>query len=325
MKAVLCKAFSTPFQLSIEEVPEPTAGPGQVLIAVKAAGINFPDSLIVQGKYQVKPPLPFTPGMEAAGTVLAVGTGVEHLRPGMRVLAHPDLGAFAEKVLAPAHHAYQIPDAMNFNEAAGFVLAYGTSYNALKDRAQLKAGETLLVLGAAGGIGLTAVELGKLTGAKVIAVASSAEKLALCEQYGADELIDYSHEDLRERIKQITDGKGIDVVYDPVGGAYAEPSIRSLARYGRYLVMGFASGEIPKIPLNLMLLKTSSVVGAFWGQFVANEPQRNAENMRELFALYNAGKLHPHISATFPFEQVAAAIEHVAGRKVLGKAVLTFD
>ena len=325
MKAVLCKEFSTPFKLNVEDVADPVAGPGQVLVDVKAAGINFPDSLIVQGKYQVKPPLPFIPGIEAAGVVSAVGAGVERIKPGMRVLVHPDLSAFAQKVAAPEHRVFQIPDAMSYNQAAGFIVAYGTSHNALKLRGQLQRGETLLVLGAAGGIGLTAVEIGKVMGAKVIAVASSPEKLALCKQYGADGLIDYSREDLRERIKQLTDGKGIDVVYDPVGGVYAEQSIRSLARYGRYLVLGFASGEIPKLPLNLLLLKTASAVGVFWGQFVENEPQRNVEEVNELFAWYAAGKLRPHISAVYPYTEVAQAIEHVAGRKAQGKVVLTFD
>ena len=325
MRAAVCKAFKTPFELAIEEVADPKPGAGEIVIDVKAAGINFPDSLIVQGKYQVKPALPFIPGMEAAGVISAVGEGVQHLRVGMRVLAHPHVGAFAEKVVAPAHEIFQIPDSMSFNEAAGFVHAYGTSHHALKDRAQLKAGETLLVLGAAGGVGLAAVEIGKVMGAKVIAAASSAAKLALCQQHGADALIDYSRDDLRARIKEITGGEGVDVVYDPVGGALAEQSIRSLKRYGRYLVVGFASGEIPKLPLNLLLLKTAAAMGVFWGQFVESEPQRNIENVHELFAWHAAGKLHPHVSATFPFAQTAAAIEHVAERKALGKVLITFD
>lgn len=324
MQAVVCKAFKTPFELVIEEVADPQAGPGEVLIDVKAAGINFPDSLIVQGKYQVKPTLPFIPGMEVAGVINAVGANVKRLQPGMRVLAHPHLGGFAKKVVAPAREVFQIPDAMSFEEAAGFVHAYGTAQHALKDRAQLRQGETLLVLGAAGGIGLAAVELGKVMGAKVIAAASNAEKLALCKRHGADELIDYSSDNLRARINEATAGEGIDVVYDPVGGALAEQSIRSLKRYGRYLVLGFASGEIPRLPLNLLLLKTAAAVGVFWGQFVENEPQRNAENVNELFVWYSAGKLHPHVSARFPFAQTAAAIRHVAERKALGKVVVTF-
>jgi len=294
-----------------------------VIVDVKAAGVNFPDSLIVQGKYQVKPTLPFVPGMEAGGVISAVGEGID-LPLGTRVLAHPHIGAFAEKVAVPVNEIFQIPDSMGFNEAAGFAHVYGTSHHALKDRAHLRAGETLLVLGAAGGVGLAAVEIGKVMGATVIAAASSPDKLALCKAHGADALIDYSREDLRTRIKQITNGQGIDVVYDPVGGALAEQSIRGLRRYGRYLVVGFATGEIPKLPLNLLLLKTAAAIGVFWGQFVENEPQRNAENLRELFAWHAAGKLHPHVSVTFPFEQTAAAIQHVADRKALGKVVITF-
>lgn len=325
MKAVVCKEYKTPFEVFIEDIADPKAGLGEIVVDVKAAGINFPDSLIVQGKYQVKPTLPFIPGMETAGVVSAIGDGVTHLRKGARVLAHPHVGAFAEKVVVPAHEVFEIPDSMSFNEAAGFVHVYGTSHYALKDRAHLQAGETLLVLGAAGGVGLAAVELGKAMGATVIAAASSAEKLALCKAHGADALIDYSREDLRERIKEITKGEGVDVVYDPVGGALAEPSIRSLKRYGRYLVVGFASGEIPKLPLNLLLLKTASAVGVFWGQFVEKEPQRNIDNVNELFAWHAAGKLRPHISAAFPFAQTAAAIRHIAERKALGKVVITFD
>jgi NADPH:quinone reductase len=325
MRAIVCKSFKTPFELSVEEKANPIARPDEVIIDTKAAGINFPDSLIVQGKYQIKPELPFIPGMEMSGVINAVGERVENLRLGMRVLAYPHLGAFAEKVVVSSHEVFPIPDSMSFVEAAGFVHAYGTSHHALKDRAQLKAGETLLVLGAAGGIGLAAVEIGKVMGAKVIAAASSAEKLELCKQHGADALIDYRRDDLRTRIKEITNGEGVDVVYDPVGGDYAEQSVRSLKRYGRYLILGFASGEIPKLPLNLLLLKTATAVGVFWSQFVENEPQHNNENVGELFRWYLAGKLRPHVSATFPFAETAAAITYVAERKALGKVVITFD
>ena len=325
MKAVVCREYKTPFELFIQEVADPTVGVGEVVIDVKSAGINFPDSLIVQGKYQVKPALPFTPGMEAAGVVSAIGEGVTHLQLGTRVLAHPHVGAFAEKIVVPAQEVFRIPDSMSFSEAAGFVHVYGTSHHALKDRAHLKGGETLLVLGAAGGVGLAAVELGKVMGAKVIAAASTSEKLELCKAHGADVLIDYSREDLRERIKEITHGEGVDVVYDPVGGALAEQSIRSLKRYGRYLVVGFAAGEIPKLPLNLLLLKTASAVGVFWGQFVAQEPEHNVENINELFAWHAQGKLHPYVSASFPFTKAEEAIRHVADRKALGKVVITFD
>lgn len=325
MKAVICKEYKTPFELFVDDVAEPKAGAGEVVIDVKAAGVNFPDSLIVQGKYQVKPELPFTPGMESAGVISAVGEGVANFPIGTRVLAHPHVGAFAEKIAVAAHEVIPIPDSMSYSEAAGFVHVYGTSQHALKDRALLKAGETLLVLGAAGGVGLAAVELGKAMGAKVIAAASTAEKLALCKAHGADALIDYSRDDLRKRINEITDGAGIDVVYDPVGGALAEPSIRSLKRYGRYLVVGFAAGEIPKLPLNLLLLKTASAVGVFWGQFVAQEPEKNSANIRELFAWHAQGLLHPYVSAAFPLDKAAEAIRHVADRKALGKVVITVD
>ncbi len=325
MKAVVCREYKTPFELFIEDVADPAAGAGEVVIDVKSAGINFPDSLIVQGKYQVRPELPFTPGMEAAGVISAIGEGVTHLQVGMRVLAHPHVGAFAEKIVVSAHEVCRIPDSMGFSEAAGFVHAYGTSHHALKDRAHLQAGETLLVLGAAGGVGLAAVELGKAMGANVIAAASTPEKLALCKAHGADALIDYSREDLRSRIREITQGDGVDVVYDPVGGALAEQSIRSLKRYGRYLVVGFAAGEIPRLPLNLLLLKTASAVGVFWGQFVAQEPENNIKNIDELFAWHAQGLLHPYVSASFPFEKAADAIRHVADRKALGKVVVTFD
>jgi NADPH:quinone reductase len=325
MKAVVCKQFGPVADLAFEEVPNLLVGAGQVLIDVKAAGINFPDSLFVQGKYQVKPTLPFIPGLEAAGIITAVGEGVTDFSVGMRVAANPEIGAFAEQIVVSAARVFPIPDAMDFAAAAGFMIAYGTSHNALKDRALLQAGETLLVLGAAGGIGLTAVELGKVMGARVIAAASSPEKLALCKEYGADDLIDYSREDLRARVKELTGGKGVNVVYDPVGGAYAEPAVRSLARYGRFLVMGFAAGDIPKIPLNLLLLKTSSIVGAFWGQFVEQEPERNKQNMAELLVWYAQGKLRPHISKTFPLAQAAAGIEYVAARRAMGKVVLFAD
>lgn len=325
MKAVVCREYKTPFELFIEDIADPAAGPGELIIDVKAAGINFPDSLIVQGKYQVKPTLPFTPGMEAAGVISAVGKGVTKLQPGMRVVAHPHVGAFAEKIVVSANDVFCMPDSMSFSEAAGFVHVYGTSHHALKDRALLKAGETLLVLGAAGGVGLAAVEIGKVMGAKVIAAASTPEKLALCKAHGADALIDYSRDDLRTRINEITNGEGIDVVYDPVGGAFAEPSIRSLKRYGRYLVVGFAAGEIPKLPLNLLLLKTASAVGVFWGQFVAQEPARNTANVEELFSWHAQGLLHPYVSTSFPFAKAAEAIRYVADRKALGKVVITFD
>jgi len=326
MRAVVCKTFCAPEGLVVEDIPAPQAGPGEVLIEVRAAGINFPDSLFIAGKYQVKPELPFVPGLELAGVVRALGEGVTGLAPGQRVAAHPENGgAFATEAVVRAGRVFPIPDTMDFVTAAGFLIAYGTSQHALKDRGQLKAGETLLVLGAAGGIGLAAVELGKAMGARVIAAASSTAKLALCRHYGADEVIDYSGEDLRARIKALTGGRGVDVVYDPVGGPYTEPAVRSLAREGRYLVLGFAAGEIPKIPLNLILLKTSALVGAYWGPSIDADPQRNARNLEELYAWHAQGKLKPHISETYPLAQAALAIGRVASRQTQGKVVLEVD
>jgi NADPH:quinone reductase len=326
MRAVLCERWDAdPAALAIAEVPDLQPGPGDVLIAAEACGVNFPDSLIIHGRYQLKPPLPFSPGFEVAGTVLAVGAGVAGLEVGRRVAGHPLFGCFAEQVLVPATRVFPLPDAMDSTTAAGFLIPYGTSYNALKDRAQLRAGETLLVLGAAGGIGLTAVELGNIMGARVIAVASSAEKLALCRRYGAHETLDYSRfsmDEARARIRELTDGRGVDVVYDPVGGAWTEPMVRSLAQFGRYLTVGFAAGEIPRIPLNLLLLKIASVVGSYWGPFIDARPHDNARNMAELFEWYVQGRIAPHISQTYPLERVADAIEHVRQRRALGKTVL---
>lgn len=326
MRAVLCQRWDAdPAALTVAEVPDLQPGPGEVLIAAEACGVNFPDSLIIEGRYQVRPALPFSPGFEVAGRVLATGSGVDGLHAGQRVAGHPLFGCFAEQVVVPATRVFPIPDVMASVTAAGFLIPYGTSYNALKDRAQLRAGETLLVLGAAGGIGLTAVELGNLMGARVIAVASSAEKLALCRRYGAHETLDYAQlsiDEIRARIRALTDGRGIDVVYDPVGGAWAEPMVRSLAQFGRYVTVGFAAGEIPKVPLNLLLLKIASVVGSYWGPFIDAQPERNAENMRELFDWYAQGRIEPHISRTYPLERVADAIEHVKQRRALGKTVL---
>jgi len=326
MRAVLCTTFGAPGELVIGDIPAPVPAAGQVLIEVKAAGINFPDSLFIAGKYQVKPPLPFVPGLELAGVVRAVGEGVDGFRPGQRVAAHPESGgAFAEQAVVSAGRVFPIPDTLDFVTAAGFLITYGTSQHALQDRGRLRPGETLLVLGAAGGIGLTAVELGKAMGARVIACASSAEKLALCRDYGADETIDYSREDLRARVKALTEGRGLDVVYDPVGGPYTEPMVRSLARDGRYLVLGFAAGEIPKIPLNLVLLKTSAIVGAYWGPSIDADPEHNAANLAQLYAWHAQGRLRPHISETYPLEQAALAIERVASRRTRGKVVLVVD
>jgi len=323
MRAVLCNQYGPPSDLVVEDVPSPKANAGQVVVAVHACGVNFPDTLIIQGKYQFKPPLPFSPGGEVAGVIKEVGEGVTGFRPGDRVIAATTWGGYAEEVVAEAKRVIRMPDGMDFDTASAFVLTYGTSHHALKDRAELKPGETLLVLGAAGGVGLAAVEIGKVMGARVIAAASSDDKLATCREHGADELINYTSEDLRGRIKALTDGRGVDVVYDPVGGDYSEPALRSMAWRGRFLVVGFAAGAIPNIPLNLPLLKGCAVVGVFWGAFTRNEPERNEENLQELLAWVQHGKLHPHISATYPLERAADALHDVMNRKVKGKVVLT--
>jgi NADPH2:quinone reductase len=325
MKAVLAKTFGPPEQLRLEDVPPPHAAAGEVVIRVKACGVNFFDVLIVQGKYQTRPPLPFSPGGEVAGVIGEVGEGVRGFRTGTRVLAFTGHGGYAEEVAVDAASVVELPEAMDFGTAAGFPITYGTSFHALMDRAALREGETLLVLGAAGGVGLAAVEIGRILGARVIACASSEEKLALAREHGADALINYGTADLRERIREETAGKGVDVVYDPVGGAYAEPALRSLAANGRYLVVGFASGEIPKIALNLLLLKMVSMVGVFWGAFAKAQPQRNAANLAQLLEWYGQGRLRPHVSATFPLERFGEALETVGQRRVLGKVVLVMD
>lgn len=326
MRAVLCSEYGPPEKLQIVDDPKPLEpGPGQVLVKVAAAGVNFPDVLMIQGKYQFQPPMPFIPGAELAGTVTAVGAGVSHLKIGDRVAAMPRGGAFASEALVDAAVAMPLPPMADLKIAASFVLAYGTSYHALKQRAELKAGETLLVLGASGGVGLAAVEIGKAFGAKVIAAASSEEKLAVCKAQGADLTINYATEDLKEAIKRTTDGKGPDVVYDPVGGSYTEVAVRSMAWRGRYLVIGFANGEIPKLPLNLPLLKGSSIVGVFWGEFVKRQPGDNVTNMEEMMGMLMTGKLKPHISASYPLDKAPEALRAMMERKVTGKVVITME
>jgi NADPH2:quinone reductase len=322
MKAVLCKTYGPPESLVVEELPPLEAGPGEVVVSVKAASVNFPDVLIIQNKYQVKPPLPFSPGSEVSGVVKSVGAGVTHVKPGDRVMAIIGYGAFAEEIKAEAARVIPLPAGMDFDTAAAFGLTYATSDHALRDRGALVAGETLLVLGAAGGVGIAAIEIGKAMGARVIACASTAEKLAVCRDHGADDTINYATEDLRERIKALTAGNGPDVIYDPVGGAYTEPALRSIAWRGRLLVVGFAAGDIPKIPLNLTLLKGCSIVGVYWGEFTRREPQKFAESIRQLGRWYAEGKLKPHISATFPLERAADALTKMANREVTGKVVL---
>ncbi len=323
MKAVLCKQFGPPESLVVEELPSPKARAGEVVVSVKAASLNFPDVLIIQNKYQFKPPLPFSPGSEMSGVVKEVGEGVRGFKPGDRVIAFTTYGAFAEEVAVEAGRLSPIPEGMDFKSAAAFLLTYGTSDHALRDRGQLKAGETLLVLGAAGGVGLAAIEIGKAIGATVIACASSADKLEVCKQHGADAGINYGSEDLREKIKELTGGKGVDVVYDPVGGPYTELALRSTAWRGRLLVVGFAAGEIPKIALNLALLKGCAIVGVFWGDFARREPKAFADSLSQLGAWFRAGKLKPHVSQTFPLEQAVDALKLMAARKVKGKVVLT--
>jgi NADPH:quinone reductase len=323
MKAVLCKAYGPPGSLVVEDIPSPVAGPGEVVVSVKTASVNFPDVLIIQNKYQVKPPLPFSPGSELAGVVKSVGDGVTRWKPGDPVMAITGYGAFAEEVKVDVNRLLPIPAGMDFVSAAAFGLTYATSEHALCDRGELKAGETLLVLGASGGVGIAAIEIGKVLGARVIACASTDDKLAVCREHGADDTINYATEDLRERIKAITDGKGADVVYDPVGGNYTELALRSIAWRGRLLVVGFAAGDIPKIPLNLTLLKGCAIVGVFWGEFTRREPQRFQAAMDKLGRWFAEGKLKPHVSGTFPLERAADALTLMADRKVKGKVVLT--
>jgi NADPH:quinone reductase len=323
MKAVLCKAYGPPESLVVEDVPSPEPGPGEVVVAVRAASVNFPDVLIIQNKYQVKPPLPFSPGSEVAGIVKAVAGDVTTVKPGDRVMAFTTFGAFAEEVKTDTRHLLPLPAGMDFTTAAAFGLTYATSDHALRDRGQLAAGETLLVLGAAGGVGLAAIEIGKALGARVIACASTDDKLAVCRAHGADDTINYASEDLRERVKALTGARGADVVYDPVGGQYTEPALRSIAWRGRLLVVGFAAGDIPKIPLNLTLLKGCSIVGVYWGEFTRREPQRFADSMQQLGGWYAEGKLKPHVSDTFPLERAADALTLMANRRVKGKVVLT--
>jgi len=320
MRAVLCEALGAP--LVVRDVPTPEPAPGQVRVAVRAAGVNFPDTLIVEGKYQFKPDLPFSPGGEVAGVIDALGDGVTNVAIGDRVIAFTVYGGFAEAVCVDARALVPMPDPLDFETAAGLVLASGTTLHALKDRADLQPEETLLVLGAAGGVGLAAVGIGKAMGARVIAAASSDEKLATCRKHGADETINYATEDLKERVKQLTGGNGVNVVYDPVGGDYAEAALRATAWEGRYLVVGFPAG-IPSIPLNLVLLKGCSVMGVFWGQFAARDPKRNAANVAQLLGWVADGTVAPMVSQTFPLERASDALAELRERRAQGKLVLT--
>jgi NADPH:quinone reductase len=322
MRAVVCKSYGPPEQLVVEELPSPVAAAGQAVVAVKACGVNFPDTLIIEGKYQFRPEPPFTPGGEAAGVVTSVGPGVTVVKPGDRVIALLPWGGYATEVAVEATRLVPIPDGVDFAPAAATLTTYGTTLHAFADRAQLQAGETVLVLGAAGGVGLAAVQLGKLMGARVIAAASSPGKLQRCRDAGADETIDYATEDLKERVKQLTKGVGVDVVYDPVGGKYSEQALRATAWNGRLLVIGFAAGEIPKIPLNLTLLKGASIVGVFWGQFLMKNPAQANAQFKQLLQWVAEGKLAPHVHAALPLAQAATAMRTLLDRKVQGKIVL---
>lgn len=322
MKAVVCEAFGPPESLRIKDVAAPQVTKGTVKIGVKAAGVNFPDTLIIQGKYQFRPPFPFSPGGEVAGIVLDAADDVSHVKPGDHVIGMTVSGGFAEEVIVPSAGCYPMPRSMPFDEAAGFTMTYGTSHHALRQRANVQPGESVLVLGAAGGVGITAVELAKVMGAHVIAAASTDDKLALAQKYGADHLLNYGNVNLREAIKLLTNGKGVDVVYDPVGGDFTEPAFRSIAWNGRYLVVGFAAGPVPSLPLNLPLLKGAAILGVFWNQFTTLEPEVHSANMRELFTWYEQGKLKPHVSQHFPLDQATEALRWVMTRQAQGKVIL---
>ena len=322
MRAIRCHELVGPTGLRVDEVPEPEPGPGEVLIDVRAAGVNFPDVLLSYGKYQFKPMVPFVPGGEAAGIVQDVGTGVTQVAPGDRVAATLIYGAFAERITVPELAAVKLPAEISFEVGAATLLTYLTTAHALIDRAALQAGETLLVLGAAGGVGVAAVQLGKLLGARVIAAASTDAKVEFCQSQGADLGICYGREDLKERTKALTDNRGADVIYDPVGGRFAEPALRAIAWEGRYLVVGFAAGEIPKIPLNLALLKGCQIVGVFWGQFAMLQPERNRAHAARVLDWVAQGKLAPHLDAVLPFEEAPAALARMERREVKGKLIL---
>jgi NADPH:quinone reductase len=322
MQAWLCENPVGVEALQWKELPTPVPKAGEVLVEIKAASLNFPDLLIVQNKYQIKPPLPFVPGAEYAGIVTAVGPDVSHIKPGQSVACLSGTGGFGTHTIAPAAQCLPLPEGFPHVDGAALIMTYATSHHALVDRGQLKAGETLLVLGAAGGVGTSAIQIGKALGARVIAAASSDEKCELCRSIGADATINYSREKLRDVIQSLTNGKGPDVIYDPVGGDLAEPALRSIAWRGRYLVIGFASGTIPSLPLNLPLLKGASIVGVFWGSFNKHEPKAGAALLAELARWYGAGKIKPVIDRVMPMAELKAAYEYMGSRSVKGKLVL---
>ena len=322
MKAVVCKQYGPPESLSFEDLPSPRPGPGEAVVSVRAASVNFPDVLIIQNKYQFKPPLPFSPGSELAGVVKEVGPGVSTFRPGDKVMAFTTYGAFAEEVKTEASRLVPMPEGMEYSAASAFLLTYGTSDHALRDRGALKSGETLLVLGAAGGVGLTAVEIGKALGARVLAAASTREKLELAKQHGADAAFNYTTDTIKAKVMEFTGDRGIDVAYDPVGADYAEQVVRSMAWNGRYLVIGFAGGKIPAVPLNLPLLKGCSLVGVFWGAHTRREPQVHAANLKALFELFESGKIRPHVTELDGLDRYAEALDVLNGRLSQGKVVV---
>jgi NADPH2:quinone reductase len=322
MKAVLCHRSCAPDELELADIPEPQAAPGQAVVRIKAAALNFFDTLIIAGKYQHKPPFPFSPAAEFAGTVTAIGAGVTGIEPGDRVMGYMGWGAAREAVAVSARQLVKLPDGLDFERAAGLTVTYGTTLYALRERAALRPGETLAVLGASGGTGLATIELGKMMGARVIACASSPEKLAFARAHGADETVNYADEDLREALRRLGGEHGIDVVYDPVGGPYAEPAVRALAWAGRYLVVGFAAGEIPKLPLNLVLLRGCDIRGVFWGAWTKREPQAQHALMTDIATWCAQGRLSAHVHAVYPLSEIAAALKAITDRQVMGKIVL---
>jgi len=325
MRALVCSEYGPPEQLVLEERPDPVPGVGEVLVDVRAAGINFPDVLVIAGTYQVKIPPPFVPGNEVAGIVEAVGEGVSHLKPGDRVIATPSGGAFAEKCVVAEKLCLPLPGALSFEQGAGFTVTYATTYHAFHQCTELQAGETVLVLGAAGGVGSTAVEIAKAMGARVIAAASTEDKLQFAREAGADETINYTEVSLRDAIKELTGGKGVDVVYDPVGGELAQMALRSLAWHGRYLVVGFACGEIPEFPANIALLKEASIIGVWWGTWASRNPRASVQNMVELAAMVEAGQIEPRVTESYPLERYADAFAAITERRARGKVVLTMS
>ena len=322
MKALICREYGPPENLSVQDMPDLQPGPGEVVVRVRAAGVNFPDALIVQNLYQFKPTPPFSPGGETAGEVLAVGEGVKRVKVGDRVIALTIWGGFAEQVLAKQEQVIPIPDGLSFEVAGSLLLTYGTCLHALRDRAQLQPGQTVLVLGAAGGIGIATIELAKALGARVIAAASTAEKLATCRAQGADEVINYREQNLRDEVKRLTGGRGVDVVMDPVGGDYAEQALRSMAWRGRYLVVGFTDGQIPRLPLNLVLLKGCAIVGVFWGDFIQREPQAAQVDLRDLIQMLTKGQIKPLISGRYSLQEAPQAILELSQRRAQGKLIV---